>query len=50
MFMLMLMSTKKAVVGKFALPPYLRAAGWAATAVMLLASLGFLATAMRGRH
>src|SRR5438034_63698 len=25
MFMLMLMSTKKAVVGKFALPPYLRA-------------------------
>jgi Mn2+/Fe2+ NRAMP family transporter len=50
MFMLMLMSTKKAVVGKFPLPPYLRAAGWAATAVMLLASLGFLATAMRGRH
>jgi NRAMP (natural resistance-associated macrophage protein)-like metal ion transporter len=49
MFILMLMSTKRAVIGQFALPVYLRAVGWFATGVMLLASLGFLATAIHGK-
>jgi NRAMP (natural resistance-associated macrophage protein)-like metal ion transporter len=49
MFILMLMSTKKAIIGQFALPVYLRAIGWFATGVMLLASLGFLATAIHGK-
>lgn len=49
MFILMLMSTKKAVIGKFALPGYLQVFGWFATGVMLLASLGFLATAIHGK-
>ena len=50
MLMLMLMSMKEAVVGKFVLPTYLRALGWAATGVMLLASLAFIATAIQGQH
>jgi NRAMP (natural resistance-associated macrophage protein)-like metal ion transporter len=49
MLMLMLMSSRKAVVGKFLLPMYLRVVGWAATAVMLAASLGFMVSAIRGR-
>jgi Mn2+/Fe2+ NRAMP family transporter len=49
MFILMLMSTKRAVIGEFALPGYLRVVGWFATGVMLLASLGFLATAIHGK-
>jgi Mn2+/Fe2+ NRAMP family transporter len=48
MLMLMLMSMKKAAVGKFVLPGYLRVLGWAATGVMLIASLGFMASAIRG--
>jgi Mn2+/Fe2+ NRAMP family transporter len=47
MLMLMLMSTRKAVVGKFVLPRYLRALGWTATAIMLLASLGFIISALQ---
>jgi len=50
MLMLMLMSMKKAVVGQFVLPAYLRVLGWAATGVMLVASLAFIASAIRGQH
>lgn len=46
MFLLMLISEKRAIVGKFVLPPYLRVVGWIATGVMLIASLGFLITAL----
>ena len=47
MFLLMLISEKPAIVGKFVLPRYLRVAGWIATGVMLVASLGFLITALQ---
>jgi Mn2+/Fe2+ NRAMP family transporter len=40
------LSEKPAIVGKFVLPRYLRVAGWIATAVMLVASLGFPVTAL----
>jgi len=46
MFLLMLISEKRAIVGKFVLPLYLRVVGWIATGVMLIASLGFLITAL----
>jgi NRAMP (natural resistance-associated macrophage protein)-like metal ion transporter len=49
MFILMLMSTKSAVIGQFVLPGYLRFVGWTATWIMLFASLGFLATAFHGK-
>jgi NRAMP (natural resistance-associated macrophage protein)-like metal ion transporter len=48
MAMLMVMSASKPVVGKFTLPLYLRIVGWAATGVMLLASVAFLASVVRG--
>jgi len=48
MLMLMLMSRKKAVVGKFTLSAYLRILGWAATGIMLIASVGFMASAIHG--
>lgn len=48
MAMLMIMSTSPSVVREFTLPLYLRVAGWAATAVMLLASVAFLVSAARG--
>ncbi len=47
MFLLMLMSQKPAIVGKFVLPRYLRVVGWIATGVMLVASLGFLWTTVQ---
>jgi NRAMP (natural resistance-associated macrophage protein)-like metal ion transporter len=47
MFLLMLISVKPAIVGKFQLPVHLRVGGWIATAVMLIASAGFLVTALR---
>ena len=50
MLMLMLLSSKKAVVGRFVLPAYLRILGWVATGVMALASLGFIASAIHGRR
>jgi NRAMP (natural resistance-associated macrophage protein)-like metal ion transporter len=50
MVMLMLMSANKAVIGDFALPPYLHIVGWLATAIMLAVSVGFLATQGRGTH
>jgi NRAMP (natural resistance-associated macrophage protein)-like metal ion transporter len=46
MAMLMVMSANRRVVGKFLLPNYLRILGWIATAVMLLASLAFVVSAV----
>jgi NRAMP (natural resistance-associated macrophage protein)-like metal ion transporter len=48
MVLLMVMSANKSVVGTFGLTPYLRVTGWTATAIMLLASVGFLISTMRG--
>ena len=50
MAMLMIMSVNPAVVREFTLPLYLRIVGWIATAVMLVASLAFLAGTVRGLH
>jgi Mn2+/Fe2+ NRAMP family transporter len=52
MVLLMLMSSNRAVVGKFSLPAHLRAIGWIATVVMLVASLVFMGSALAtfGRH
>jgi NRAMP (natural resistance-associated macrophage protein)-like metal ion transporter len=47
MVMLMLMSANTTVVGEFSLTPYLRATGWIATAVMLIASVGFIVSSFR---
>jgi Mn2+/Fe2+ NRAMP family transporter len=44
MVILVLMSSSRVVVGNFTLPVYLRIVGWAATGVMLVASVGFLTT------
>jgi NRAMP (natural resistance-associated macrophage protein)-like metal ion transporter len=44
MVFMMLLSQNPKVMGKFTLPVYLRIAGWLTTAVMLLASIGMLAT------
>jgi Mn2+/Fe2+ NRAMP family transporter len=44
MFLLMMISARPNVVGKFSLPLHLRIGGWAATAMMACASLGFLIT------
>jgi NRAMP (natural resistance-associated macrophage protein)-like metal ion transporter len=41
MFLLLMISVKPNVVGKFPLPLHLRIGGWAATAMMAAASLGF---------
>jgi Mn2+/Fe2+ NRAMP family transporter len=48
MAMLMLMSANRAIVREFTLPLYLRVIGWAATAVMFLASIAFLTSMARG--
>jgi Mn2+/Fe2+ NRAMP family transporter len=48
MVMLMIMSANTAIVKEFSLPVYLRIVGWAATVVMLLASLAFIASSIRG--
>ena len=45
MVLLMMISVKPAIVGKFRLPLYLRIVGWMATALMFAASLGFLISA-----
>lgn len=47
MVMLMIMSVNTKVVGKFCITPYLRTMGWIATAVMLVASVGFIASSFR---
>ena len=46
MFVLMLMSNNEKIVGQFRLPAGLRVLGWASTIVMLIASLGFLASSL----
>jgi NRAMP (natural resistance-associated macrophage protein)-like metal ion transporter len=46
MFLLMLISSKPAIVGQFTLPRYLRIVGWIATAVMAVASFAFLITSL----
>jgi NRAMP (natural resistance-associated macrophage protein)-like metal ion transporter len=48
MFVLMIMSSNEKIVGQFRLPPGLRNFGWIATIVMLLASVGFLASVVAG--
>lgn len=48
MVMLMIMSANAGIVKEFSLPVYLRVVGWAATVVMLLASLAFIGSAARG--
>jgi Mn2+/Fe2+ NRAMP family transporter len=47
MIFMMLMARNPRVMGQFTLPGYLRAAGWLATAVMILTSLGMLLTIHR---
>jgi Mn2+/Fe2+ NRAMP family transporter len=44
MIFMMLLAKNPKVMGKFTLSPYLQCAGWLTTAVMLLASIGMLAT------
>ena len=50
MAMLMFMSANTKVVREFTLPLYLRTVGWIATAVMLVASIAFLTSIVRGMH
>ncbi len=47
MVMLMIISVNTKVVDKFSLSIYLRVMGWIATAVMLVASLGFIVSSFR---
>jgi Mn2+/Fe2+ NRAMP family transporter len=47
MVVLMLMSSNRAVVGKFVLPGYLRILGWTATAIMIVVAAGFLLTRLQ---
>jgi NRAMP (natural resistance-associated macrophage protein)-like metal ion transporter len=44
MIFMMLLAGHPKVMGQFAVPPYLRIIGWLTTAVMLLASIGMIAT------
>ena len=44
MTLMMILTQNAKVMGKFTLPLYLRIGGWIATAVMLIASLGMIAT------
>jgi Mn2+/Fe2+ NRAMP family transporter len=46
MFLLMLMSHNKAIVGKFTLPRHLNVVGWIATLVMFLASVFFAVSSL----
>ena len=48
MFMIMVLSTNKALLRDFVLPPVLRSLGWAATLVMLAAAIAMIATLGRG--
>jgi NRAMP (natural resistance-associated macrophage protein)-like metal ion transporter len=50
MAMLMFMSANAKVVREFTLSLYLRVVGWVATAVMLIASIAFLASMARSLH
>jgi Mn2+/Fe2+ NRAMP family transporter len=42
MGLVMLMASSSKVMGKFALPPYLKIVGWVATLIMALAAIGML--------
>ncbi len=44
MVMIMLLATRRDVMGRFALPPLLRTVGWLATGVMAAAAIGMFAT------
>jgi Mn2+/Fe2+ NRAMP family transporter len=44
MVMIMHMASRRQVMGEFALKPWLKALGWAATAVMAAAAVGMFAT------
>jgi NRAMP (natural resistance-associated macrophage protein)-like metal ion transporter len=44
MVMMMLLASRKDVMGQFALGPWLKRMGWLSTAVMLLAAIGMFAT------
>jgi Mn2+/Fe2+ NRAMP family transporter len=44
MVIIMLMASRKQVMGQFALPPLLKALGWLATAAMAVAAVGMFAT------
>jgi Mn2+/Fe2+ NRAMP family transporter len=44
MVIIMLMASRKQVMGQFALQPLLKALGWLATAAMAAAALGMFAT------
>ena len=44
MVMTMLLGARKAVMGRFTVPPYLAIVGWIATLVMALAAIGMFAT------
>jgi len=44
----MIISANAAIVKEFSLPTHLRIVGWAATVVMLLASLAFIGSRIRG--
>jgi NRAMP (natural resistance-associated macrophage protein)-like metal ion transporter len=46
MFLLMLISVRPSVIGKFPLPLHLQIGGWAATAMMAAASVGFLVSSL----
>ena len=44
MTILMILSSRPSIMGRFVLPPILKAVGWIATAVMLAAAVGMFAT------
>jgi NRAMP (natural resistance-associated macrophage protein)-like metal ion transporter len=44
MVMMMLMASRKDVMGEFALPPFLKGMGWLSTAAMFFAAVGMFAT------
>jgi len=44
MIMIMLMASRRAVMGQFTLTPWLKTLGWLATAVMAVAAIGMFAT------
>jgi Mn2+/Fe2+ NRAMP family transporter len=48
MVILMITSANTAIVKEFSLPVHVRIVGWTAAVVMLLASLAFIASGIRG--
>jgi Mn2+/Fe2+ NRAMP family transporter len=41
---MMLMASNRKIIGKLHLPVYLKAVGWAATGIMVLAAIGMFLT------